>query len=194
MNLQGQDGELRISDNGLTGVTHYLEVLFAEMDFTGPTSRPRTEENLIMNRNKFDSNAHYILGPDNPRYEPIPISFSCRISDTSKSWMLSDWLSGVTQITSGASVTQLYSTKGQSIGIDGNTLPDFADSSKYAYNIEMLWDGDKNYGTSYPEVYFPPGEQTITESPDGLILSVNGQLYGDVTRVTAFAAGMTALV
>ena len=194
MLLQGQDGELRISDAGRTGVTHYVEVLFAEMDFTGPTSRPRTEENLIMNRNKFDTNAHYILGPDNPRYEPIPVSFSCKISDTSKAWMFSDWLSGVTKLTSGASITQFYSTKGTS-KIDGNTLPNFNDSTgKYAYNIEILWDGCKDYGVSYPEVYFPPGEQTITESADGLVLSVNGMVYGDVTRITAFSAGMTAII
>lgn len=188
--FQGKDGVIYLSDNGTNGTTYYLEVLFCEMDFTGPTSRPRTEETLRMDRGNFDTNAHYTEGPDDPRYAPLPISFSCRIADTVNTRVLSDWLSGVTKITG---TTQLYSTKGKTT-IDGNTLPDFRDGEtntkgKYAYKLDVIWDGTSDLGYAYNEIYFPPGEQTITESADGLMLSANGQCYGGVTRLTGASIG-----
>ena len=187
--LQGKDGQLNIADFGTNGTTYHLEVLFCEMDFSGPTSRPRTEETLKMDRGNFDTNAHYTEGPDDPRYAPIPISFSCRVADTVNSRVLADWLSGVTKITG---TTQLYSAKGKTT-IDGNTLPDFKDGEsgtkgKYAYQVEVLWDGTSDIGYRYSEVYFTPGEQTITESADGLMLSAAGQCFGDVSRITALTS------
>jgi len=190
MIFQGKDGELRINDHGLNGTTHYLEVLFCEMNFTGPTARPKTEETLIMNRGKMDTDAHYIDGDDAPIYAPIPISFSCRLADTSASTVALDWFSGVTTIRTKV----LYSRDGNAVWL-GNTLPAFRDSSKQAYTIELLWDGTQDIGYQYDCVYFPPSEQTITESGDNLILSINGQVYGGVTRITAFNSGaMTDLV
>src|SRR3990167_360645 len=101
---QGMDGELRIYSFGKiygsepSGTTYYLEVLFTEMNFTGPISRPRTEETLVMNRNRFDSRAHYVQSNDDPRYAPIPITFSCKLADTVDTRALGDWLSGVSVI------------------------------------------------------------------------------------------------
>ncbi len=182
---QGINGVLHLAEFGNNGTTRYLEILFCEMDFTGPTSRPRTEETLRMNRGTFDTVAHYIEGPEDPRYEPIPISFSARLADTVNTRVLSDWISGVTTI---SGTTRIYSWKGKTT-IDGNTLPDFVDNTaKQAYQFEILWDGTNDLGYQYNEVYMPPGEQTITESPDGLMLSINGQVYGGVTRITALAS------
>uniref|UniRef100_A0A6M3IGP0 Uncharacterized protein n=1 Tax=viral metagenome TaxID=1070528 RepID=A0A6M3IGP0_9ZZZZ len=183
MIFTGKDGEIRISDKGLSGTTHYLTILFSEMDFTGPTSRPRIEDTLIMDRGVFDSNAHYISGNDEPRYAPLPISFSCRMADTTKAKIAMDLISGVTLV---GGVTQLYTMKGTT-SIDGNTLPAFKDAlGKYAYQTEVLWDGTSDLGIRYSETYYPPGQQTITESADGLILSCNAVVYGDVTRIQAF--------
>lgn len=189
--FQGKDGECRISDMGLAGTTYYLAILFCEMDFTGPTSRPRIEDTLIMDRGVFDSNAHYISGNDEPRYAPLPISFSCKIADTLNSRVMMEWLSGVTKI---SGTTQLYTMKGTTT-IDSNTLPAFKDSTgKFAYQFQVLWDGTLDLGIKYREVYFPPGQQTLTESADGLKLSANGMVYGDVTRITAFDTGPTASI
>ena len=191
MIFQGKDGELRLSDMGVGGTTYYLAVLFSEMDFTGPTSRPRVEDSLIMDRGVFDSNAHYISGNDEPRYAPLPISFSCKLADTVNTRVLMDWISGVTKT---AGTTQLYTMKGTTT-IDGNTLPAFKDNTgKYAYQTEVLWDGSNDLGLRYQEVFFPPGQQTITESADGLTLAVNGMVYGDVTRITGFDAATTSIV
>jgi len=185
MLFQGKDGELRIAELGSGGTTHYLSVLFCEMDFTGPTSRPRIEDTLIMDRGIFDTNAHYISGDDSPRYAPMPFSFSARLADTVNSRALMDWLSGATNIPNAVGgTTQVYSFDGTTT-IDGNTLPAFKDD-KTTYRVQVLWDGDSDIGLQYNDVFFPPGQQTITESADALTIASNGMIFGDVTRITAF--------
>ena len=193
MMLAGKDGEIRISELGsIAGATHYLQVLFCEMDFTGPTSRPRVEDTLIMDRGVFDTNAHYISGDDSPRYAPLPFSFSARLADTIDSRVLTDWTSGATRIpnVAGGSTT-IYSFDGTTT-IDGNSLPAFKDD-KTTLRTQILWEGASTIGLQYNEVYFTPGQQTITESVDGLILSANGMIYGDVTRITAFSSGASII-
>lgn len=213
MNLQGQDGELRIVEWGnvgtRVGTTYYLEILFCEMDFSAATSRPRAEERLILDRNKADTNMHYALGPDTPRYEPIPLTFSARIQDTTNSWAVSEWLSGSSNVyttlnaTDGVGTTVITSWAGKGAAgtggtIDGNTLPDFAadgdpNLEKMTYRVEIRWDGASKIGYQYNQVHFTPGENTITESPDGLIINANAQVYGDVTRIADFTAGYTSI-
>ena len=186
MMLAGKDGEIRISELGsIAGATHYLQVLFCEMDFTGPTSRPRVEDTLIMDRGVFDTNAHYISGDDSPRYAPLPFSFSARLADTVSSRVLMDWTSGATRIPNLAGGSTIIFSWDGTTTIDGNTLPAFKDD-KTTLRAQVLWDGTSDIGLQYNEVYFTPGQQTITESVDGLILSCNGMVYGDVTRIAAF--------
>jgi hypothetical protein len=198
--FQGYDGELRIYSDGAlygsepSGTTYYFEILFCEMDMSVPIGKPRTEETLIMDRNRFDTNAHYVKGPDDPRYGPVNLTFSCRLADTVNTRILSDWFSGSSKITNAASgSTQIYSWDGQTT-LDGNTLKAFVDVDKMAYRVECLWDGSTDYGVRAEEVYFPPDQQEIRESPDGLILSCNGLVYGDVTRITGFTAGTTSII
>lgn len=213
MNLTGKDGELRILERGMSypteggSTTHYLEILFCEMDFTAATSRPRTEERVLMDRGNMDTNAHYVEGPDNPRYEPIPVSFSCRLNDTVDTRALSDLFSASSPgvVAAGSTVgarvplnnaaggTTYFVTFDGSTTIDGNNLPAFSDSRKLSFRVEVLWDGTTDLGYRFEEVHFPSGEQTITESADGLMLSANGQIYGDVTRITAFQSGTSVL-
>ncbi len=210
----GLNGQINIYERGMAypaelgSTTHYLEVLFCEMDFTGPSSRARTEETLIMNRGTFDTDSHYNEGPQDPRYAPYPISFSARLADTVDTRALSDLLSAASAgiVPAGSTVgariplnnaaggTTYFVTFDGSTTIDGNDLAAFADSSKMSYRVEMFWDGPgSDLGYRYEEVYFTPGEQTITESPDGLMLSINGQCYGDVTRITAFQSGTSII-
>jgi len=218
--FQGKDGQINIYERGMaysgatvgapgeTGsTTHYLEVLFCEMDFTAPTSRARTEERLIMDRGNFDTNSHYNEGPDDSRYAPYPISFSCRLADTVDTRALSDLLSAASPgvvaagstvgarvpLTNAAGGTTYFVTFDGSTIIDGNTLPAFEDSRKCSFRVEIKWDGSNDLGYRYEEVLFTPGQQSITESTDGLMLSCNGQCYGDVTRITAFTSGTSIL-
>jgi len=176
-----------------SGCTHYMEVLFCNMDFSGPTARPRTEERLIMNRGKYTTDAHYIEGPDEPRFAPVPISFSCKVAGTTDSLSLRDWLSGVTEVPNAVGgTTEVYSYDG-STSIDGKTLKDFAGQGKNTYRTEIIWAANTtsgvSYGLRYEEVYFAPDQQTITEAEGEFDLTCNGLVYGDVTRIRDFTSG-----
>jgi len=194
MIFQGKDGELRIYDFGNNGVTYYMKVLFCEMNYDGPLARLRGEERLIMDRGMWDSNAHYVTGNDEPRYAPMPITFSCRVADSVNFRALSDWVSGVTNLPNNVGGTsKVYSWSGKTT-IDGVATPVFADTPKATYRVEVLWDGTNDFGFRNEEVYFPPGEQKITESADALTITINGQIMGDVTRITAFHTGCLSFV
>ena len=190
MLFTGKDGELRLIEyaNATTGVTRsYIEVLFCEMDLTMPIARPRTEENLIMDRGNADTNMHFIESNDEPRYAPIPLSFSCKLADTTDTRALTEWLSGVTEPHNAlGGVTTIYSWDGAT-AIDSITLPSFVDSGKMTLRVQVLWDGTTDLGYQADQVYFLPNESTITESADRLTLSANGQIYGGVTRISAFS-------
>jgi hypothetical protein len=199
MNFQGKDGELRVYSYGykygadLSRTTYYLEILFCDMNFTAPTARPRTDETLVMDRGKFDGNAHYVQSDDEPRYAPLDMSFSCRLGDTINTRILHEWLSGVTSITNTVGGTsQIYSWAGYAeTAIDGNIIPSFESRTygKPVYRVEVLWDGTNDYGLRYDAVWFKPGQSTITESKDGLTLNAKAMVYGDVTRILSFYTG-----
>ena len=193
----GKKGELRIYEYGLSGTTYYLKILFSEMNLTGPIARGHAEENMIMDRNTFDSNTHMVEGTDEPRVEGMPISWSCRIDDQSYSTSLIDWLSGVTAVANAAGGTTTINTwKAKSAGIDGITLPIFSDTKKMAYMIECLFDATAvgtDLGFRWQETYFPPQQQTVTESPDSVVMNCNGLVYGSVSRIVAFTSGASIL-
>ena len=177
------------------------------MDFSAPSSRPRTEERLIMDRGNFDTISHYAEGDDAPRYAPMSMSFSARLADTVDTRVLNDLLAAatpglLTSTVSGTLVpvdnvaggTSYFATWDGLTTIDGNSLVAFADAEKMSYRVEVLWDGpSSDIGYRFEEVHFAAGEQTITESADGLMLSCNGQVYGDVTRITVFTTGTSIL-
>ena len=194
MLFQGKDGQLNIIDYGTDTVSgstrYYMEVLFCEMDLSMPTSyRPRTEETLVMDRGNFDSNAHFIEGNDEPIYTPMPITFSCRAADTINTRSLSEWLSGATAIPNAVGgTTTIISWDTSGVTVLSSLMPALRDAGKNLYRIEVLWDGDQDLGYLIDGVYFTPGQQTITESADGVALSCNGIIYGGVTRITTLSS------
>ena len=205
INITGKDGELRIYSNGEAaialepgGTTYYFSVLFCEMDFTGPTSRPRTEERMVLDRGNFAAaTSHFAEGPDDARVAPFPISFSCRVADTVNTRILTDILSSassrINNTAGGAS--NFPSWDGDSaVTIDSITVPSFYDATKRTYRIEMLWDtSGSDHGFRYDSTYMTFGEQSIAESADGVMLNCSGMVYGDVTRITAFYSGTSIL-
>ncbi len=198
MKFTNKNGELRIYDGGGT-TTAYLRILFTNADLNAPLQRGKPEEQINLDRGNFDSNASYSEGPDNPIVDPLPITFSGKIDDTSYTHDLVNWLSGVTHwactntsdFPSGVTLTSTKGTTSLIVGGSAVSTPAFADSSKQAYNIEVLFDGSTDIGWRWSEVYFPPNEQTIVESEDAITLNVNGQWYGAGTTITAFSSGST---
>jgi len=196
MIFQNKDGELRIIDHGNNGTTHCIEILFADANLSGPVSRSQTEERLILDRGTLDAQAHYVESGDAARLEPLPLTFSARTADTTHTQNLLSMMSGATTLSTGGSAYRMYSRKGKGINIYGLSvaLPAFADTDyKIAYMVEVLYSGTSSWGFRWDEVYFPPAEQTIAEAEDSLTLNLNGQIYGGVTKITAFSASVTKL-
>lgn len=194
MLFQHKDGVLHIIEHGVSGTTYYVKILFTDANLSGPISRAQTEERLVLDRGVLSSDGHYVESDDTARLEPLPLTFSCRSADTSHSQVLLQLLSGATNLSlpsSGQSWT-MHSRKGKGISIYGlaTSLPDFKDQSfKAAYMVEVLYSGTSNWGFRWDEVYFPPAEQTVAEAEDSLTLNLNGQIFGGVTKITAFTSG-----
>lgn len=196
--FQGYDGELRLysaTTIHTATASAYMEVLFCNMDFTGPTSRGKTEEEMIMNRGQFDDNSHYIEGSEHPVFQPMTFTFGCRLADTVNTQALCDWLSGVTTVNGRTIYGWQYDSTnnwgGTTLQVCGHTehlTPQFEDTSKNRYRVEVLWDGTNDLGYRYEEVYFRPGDVNVTESENAVGISVTGEIYGTVTRITAFSS------
>jgi len=191
-----RDGELRLIEHGYSAATRYIEILFSDANFSGPMGRPQSEEILILDRGLLDDNAHYVEGGDAPRLEPLSLTFSCRTADTKNTQILLQMVSGCTErLVVGGSTYPIRTRKGKSLGLAGfsatTTFPTFKDSSyKMCWMVETLWSGTSNWGIRWDEVYFPPNEQTITESEDALTLNLTGQIYGGVTTITSLSGGI----
>jgi hypothetical protein len=190
----GKKGTFRLYDG--TGTPFYLEFVYDQMDFNGVMGRARPEEILVLDRGTLNSNVHYVQGTDEPILEPVDISISCRLDDTTMRQRLRDALNidsaatwdvdGDTWVTTKGTTTLLSST-GSSV-----TTPTFADTAigKRCVNVEILWDeGSSDIGVKYAEVYFPAAEQKIAEAADSLTVSLSGKVYGAITEITSFTAG-----
>jgi len=164
---------------------------------TAPLNRARTEETMIVHRGRgATATAHYISGPDTPITDPLDLSFSARIPNVAADWnRLRDALSnpdmdGTWDVDGDTWVT----TKGDFTLTGGAattfTDPAFEDAAKYCVNVEVLWTrGGVGLGFKYGAVWFPPDQQSIAESEDGVVLSLTGLIYGTITAITSFTGG-----
>jgi len=200
MIFQARDGELRIIEQGNAGTTYYLEILFTEGNLSAPVARPQTEEILCTDRGNLDKNTSYRNAPAAARLDPLPLTFTTRAANNSHTDAMTAWLSGVTTVRNHT----LYTRKGSGsssttpipqVNTGSAGLPGFADGAKMAYMIEALWSGSgvSNLGYRWDEVYLPPAEQTVTEGAEAVTLAINAQIYGGVTKITAFTTGCTEI-
>ena len=163
----------------------FLIIPFAGMDFNGPVGRARSTELLQLNRNKMDAYAHYIEGNDAIIYDPFEVSFSCAIDDTHNRSAVVDALTCATPGSTYWAAAGV-SSKGDTKNDGTNYNPGFADTTKKAVNIEMLWTQTYSYGQAFYEIYIPQQNAKITESEEGVILSVTGLVYGVIERIYGF--------
>jgi len=185
------------------GTQNYIKLRFSEMNLTVPEGANRPEEILRLNRGQLDANAHYVQGLDDPIVEPVQMTTSFRLESGAQKELVHEFLG--LRFASGQDATwnagtgsvALVTTKGKSVGrpagLTGTlvVLPLFTDPKKVCVDAVGLWDdltGNK-IGRSLTETYFRPGEQSLNEAPDGVMVSLNGQVYGSIASITAFAAG-----
>lgn len=177
-----KDGQMRLY-SGTTGGRYYLELLFTDASFNAPTMRKKTEERFILDRGVMDFHAHYVQGGDDPIMEPLPLTVSLKVNDTTSGVSyLDEWFRGGL-----VNLRTIVSTKGYSQNDGTNTNPSFVDSTKKCFNVECIWDTTgTDLGYRWAEVYFTPDERTITEGEDGVTINLNGQIYGTIARIGTF--------
>ena len=194
--FQHRDGEMRIYSGTTIGskatAAVYSEILFVNAGFNAPIARTRPSETLVMDRGVYTTNAEYRQGMDDEKLASLPLSFEFKCIDDVTTQYLIQMLSGTSSLT--VNGKSLRSSKGES-AIDGVSTPQFADSSKQAWDVEVLWDSTGTSGSTlgfkWREVFIPGDQLIITEGEDEVVIAVAGLVYGDVSRITSFSSGIT---
>ena len=178
---------------------YFFEVPFRG-PVTGPVSRARAGETLVLDRGRFTGDAHYVSPPDDPLLAPLPFSCNFRLANTepnfSKIITLIQPSGGVNYKniggrawTSTKGTTQI--TNSDPLGQIMATTPHFSDSEKHTVNVEILWTDPQsvqNRGFRWAEVYFPPDRQ-VTEGVDVVTIDLSGEIYGAISAITGFTSG-----
>lgn len=185
-------GTLRLYDN--TAVTPlYLELAFDAGDLSAPIGRPLVEEMPKIHRGKMDGNAHYITGSEEVHLQGLDLSFSAMVSDLANFEFFKDLIDCLNGAATAVNANTIVTTKGTTQNDGSTNNPAFADSNKKTVNVEILYDGASNdYGYKFSEVYIP--YPTISEGDEAVTVAIAAQIYGTITRITAFTTGsdMTA--
>uniref|UniRef100_A0A6H1ZSN6 Tail protein n=1 Tax=viral metagenome TaxID=1070528 RepID=A0A6H1ZSN6_9ZZZZ len=187
MKFTSKDGELRLYEGG--AAPHYLVILFTNADLNFPLNRGKSEEVLVMDRGNMNTDASYRQGSDDGIMAPLPVKFSGLINDAAYTHALVQLLSGSTSVGSAGAITTAKATSSLTIAGASVATKAFADSSKRAYNLQIMYDGTTDFVYDLKEVYFPPDQQTITEGEDGVTLDANGLWYGSGGTKAAFTGG-----
>ena len=177
---------------------HFFEVLFANMNLTGPNQRPLPEEIAVLDRGNLDTNAHYVQGTDAVVMAPLQVTFTADIDDTTNKQSLRDalgnpdrkspWTVNALSFAKTNGLSKIYSGSGTLVSV-----PAPFNSAHERIDLVMLWrggtPGTNDIGIAYREVWFPPDQQRLTESEQGVQMACTGFCYGAISWVTTFSAG-----
>lgn len=204
----GKKGEFRFYavSGAANSVVNYFTMLFSNMDAEFPMGRARPEETVVMNRGKLDSFYHYVLGDDRIIVDPLTMTFSCEIDNTTNRQKLRDFINADAAVDTAWIVgsTNLNTTKALSThtklrpGLDtaagaGIATVAFDDIRKMTCDAEILFDqGASDIGQRFEECYFPPAQQRIREEAARVAVSMTAMIYGHISEITSFTSG-TAL-
>lgn len=190
-----------------TDAPYFLELPFRG-NITAPVDRPRPPETIVTDRGRITADMHYVLGADTPIMDPLPMTLNFRLGNSEPNYSKfltiirgpASSATGTTRPTKTIGGRTWTSTKGstqvRSAPADGtaselHTTPDFIDKEKWCVNIEALWEDPDNaadQGFQWNEVYLPLNRQ-LTEGENDVMVSLDGEIYGSITTITAFTAG-----
>ena len=168
------------------------------MNFSGALARPRPPDPIVAVVGGY---VHVPQGADYEKsfYDPLPISWSCAVDDTTNSWKLRDALCNPDlhqPWTVGDDTWLTTKGRGSIILADGNfvaTEP-FFDVMKQAVDVEILFTdrraaGGSAWGMRFSEVFFPPEDTSISENPDDIEMQIKALCYGNVTQTGGWTPG-----
>ena len=184
-----QNARIRLYDS--TATPWYIEIDADIADFSGPIAAPLTEEILDLDRGNMNAQAAYRQSDDAPLMAPVPVTFSVYARDAAQFGYIRDWLRAMwdgLNTTPNSKTLTSTETDSQRDGAVANVA--FADSNKSQCIIEYLITmSGTDVGLKYNGVWFPPEQQTLAESEDGIPLSLNAMVYGTITDITGFTSG-----
>ena len=200
-------GRLRLYSHTTGGGPFFLEVPFRGT-ITAPADRPRPAENLVLDRGRLTADAHYTVASDEALMAPLPFACNFRVANTEPNFSKlltiirspantgtgapSKTLAPSKPWNSTKGTTQLRNAEVSGGGTALVTTPGFTDTEKWCCNVEVLWedpDNTNDRGMRWAEVYFPPDRQ-ITEGENDVMCDLSGEIYGLVSTITAFTAGV----
>jgi hypothetical protein len=184
-----KDGKIRFYD-GTTPTPYYFELCLDNGDLSAPVGVMKNEEILVLDRGLVDDCAHYIIGNDAPVMEPLSVTFTAMINDSTKFLEFLNLIEGG-DVNGNTTVT----TKGTTIR--KTAALDFFDTTKKCFNVEYKMGVTPGFTNTITyklnECYFSLNEQTFAEAEDGINLSISGQCYGSIVRAADFTSGTDIL-
>ena len=165
----------------------YFTVWFADVNLNAPEGHARPEEMIRSNRGRLDPDLHYIQGPDDAIMQPVPLSFSAKLDSSVNRTALLEALIGGAPALTDAWPNATISTKTDTFlrsGLTGDLVrtPPFTDPTKKTVCLQGIWKdlAGARIGREYNEVFIDPRNITLQEAMDGVTLSVEGSVYGDI--------------
>lgn len=198
-----KNGSILVMD-GTTPTPYGVILKFENGDLTAPLGRMKPRERLIMEHGQATASMHYVTDGDIEPMAPVPISFSAFILDSEPFTTLNAVCGNVLSlytagtwanakgIASAFTIFNPYTDIGAGTRTKTVTTVGFADSTKKAVHIEVIWQTDDTgpvaFKVRYEECYFDLNNQNFTEGMDGVILHLSGECYGaiELTKNTAF--------
>lgn len=188
---------MRIYSPTSTAGDRYLEVRFQSGNIgfgLGPALPPQT---LILDRNTFTADAHYVVTDDSPILAPIPLTFEVRGTDKYINNLLpalSDPFGTTASTWSVGNHTWIGYTASNVTRRDGDnaaiSLPTFAVSGLKLVKVELQLLKTSTDSAAVDQyfkftgVHFPREQINGSLQDDGFPFTVNGAVYGDVSRTS----------
>lgn len=203
----GKKGAMRIyARNSTGGAQNYLELRFHDGNFSFPLGPPQPMGNLMLDRETFTTDSHYIEPSDREYLTPMPLSFSFKSVDkyalnalhalsnpfgSSAAWTVGN------KTWAGLQSTTITRRNGNNVSF---IIPLILPTSvrNYLVRTEVRWDAGSTSANNlvfrFSGVHFPRDQVRGQETPlEGVTITANGLIYGDVAHATAFTTGTNTL-
>jgi hypothetical protein len=198
-------GVMRIYSVTTTGGEAYLQVRFQNGNVNFSMGPPFPEQQLVLDRNTFTSDASFIDIDDSSILTPQPLSFE--VTGTDKYSLitlraLSDAFAEASTATGawpvgnkswvGFNEQSITRKNGDGVAV---TIPEFAFDAIKLVRVELRMEKTSTEAAvdslvfAFSGVNFPRDQVTGTLSAGSLNFTANGLMYGDVTFATAFGSG-----
>ena len=192
-----------VTATGGSTTDKYLEVRFQSGNISFGLGPAFPAQTLILDRNTFNADAHYVVVTDEPILAPLPLTFEVRGTDKYLRNVLpalsdpfgttgSTWFVGNKRWT-GYSESNITRRNGNNASF---TIPTFANTGIKLVKVELQLLKTSTDAAAqdayfrFTGVHFPRDQIQGSLQDDGFPFTVNGAIYGDVFLTTGWSTGI----